>query len=190
MPWIPVASICLLSDVLPHLTILSLVFQRKDVDLSIVQPQQQLHLYFSSVNNPGPNLKQLDDTLSKLSSEFGLKVTEEISMWKLEESTLASSLTILNIGLKTMTLLFWWHSLTPLMQLKSSHGSSFDTYGSAELETIAARCPTPVISERLEHEWIGFRTLLVTEFSALSASEVMITTSKTLSSCTQLFQTS
>lgn len=34
-----IATVYLLSDVLPHLTTLSLLFQRQSVDLSVVQPQ-------------------------------------------------------------------------------------------------------------------------------------------------------
>ena len=60
-----VATLSLLSDVLPHLSALSLVFQRENVDLCIMEPQTAAkvaslkHLH----NHSGPYLLQLDKAL-------------------------------------------------------------------------------------------------------------------------------
>ncbi len=61
-----VATSYLLSDVLPHLSTLRLVFQR-DVDLCMIEPQVAATVASIKFlrNQPGPYLTQLDDTISK-----------------------------------------------------------------------------------------------------------------------------
>ena len=73
-----VATLYLLSDVLPLLSKLSLVFQQKSIDLTVVKP-----LVTATITSlrelreqPGVFLKQLDTILAKLSMEFGLKTTQ------------------------------------------------------------------------------------------------------------------
>ena len=68
----------LLSDVLPKLTSLSLVFQREDVDLTIVRPQ--VNATISSLNlllsHPGPYMQGLEAVLSELSNSYEFAITE------------------------------------------------------------------------------------------------------------------
>ena len=75
-----VATIYLLSDVLPLLCKLSLVFQKENVDLCVVKPLVTATLASLKIlrDKPGVYLKQLDETLSKLSTEFGLQVTDNL----------------------------------------------------------------------------------------------------------------
>lgn len=72
-----VATIYLLSDVLPLLSTLSLVFQKEDVDLCMVKPL--VAATFASLkvlrNKPGGYLKELDETVG---TDFGLRVTEDL----------------------------------------------------------------------------------------------------------------
>ena len=58
-----VATLYLLSDVLPHLSSLSLVFQRESVDLCIVEPQVAATIATLKhlCSQAGPYLGQLDD---------------------------------------------------------------------------------------------------------------------------------
>ena len=77
--WIAiVATIYLLSDVLPHLSTLSVVFQRENVDIRIMEPQKNAtmasvtHLH----NHSRPYLLQLDKALDKISTEFSLCATD------------------------------------------------------------------------------------------------------------------
>ena len=73
-----VATLYLLSDVLPHLSSLSRVFQRVGVDLCTVEPEVAATI--ATLKNlrhqAGPYLRQLDDQLTKLATEFGLNVTD------------------------------------------------------------------------------------------------------------------
>ena len=73
-----VATLYLLSDVLPHLSSLSLVFQRVSLDLCIVEPEVAATI--ATLKNlrhqAGPYLRQLDDQLTKFATDFGLNVTD------------------------------------------------------------------------------------------------------------------
>ena len=72
-----IASVYLLGDVLPKLTAQSLIFQRKDVDFTIIQ--QQVNATISSLklllNYPGPYMQGLDTTLTQLTGSFNFTVT-------------------------------------------------------------------------------------------------------------------
>ena len=71
-----IASVYLLSDVLPKPTALSLIF--RDVDLTTIQPQ--VNATISSLelilNHPGPYMQGLDTTLTQLSGSFNFTITE------------------------------------------------------------------------------------------------------------------
>ena len=63
-----VSTVQLLSDIFPHLSTLSLVFQTENIDFSIVQPQVAATIaalkHYKS--NPGPHLRDLDCVLLNL----------------------------------------------------------------------------------------------------------------------------
>ena len=69
-----VATIYLLSDVLPLLTTLSLVFQKESVNLTTIQPQVNATITALIMlrNQPGVHLQKLDDVLVDLSAQFGI----------------------------------------------------------------------------------------------------------------------
>ena len=72
-----VACAYLLSDVLPHLSRLSRIFQKQDVDFSLVQPC--LKTAIDSIKQyetaPGPNLSTLDHVLTTTLSDFNITPT-------------------------------------------------------------------------------------------------------------------
>ena len=73
-----VACAYLLSDVLPHLSRLSRIFQKQDVDLSLVQfclktTVDSIKQYETS---PGPNLSKLDQVLSTDLKDFNITPTD------------------------------------------------------------------------------------------------------------------
>ena len=72
------ATIYLLSDVLPLLSKLNLVFQKENIDLCVVKLVVNPTLASLRVlrNKPGLHFKQLDETLTTLSTGFGLQVTD------------------------------------------------------------------------------------------------------------------
>ena len=68
----------LLSDVLPKLIELSLLFQREDVDLTVVQPQVNATIGSLKLllSNPGPCMQNLKATLTQLTGIFNFTITE------------------------------------------------------------------------------------------------------------------
>ena len=76
-----VATTYLLSDLLPHLSTLSLVFQRESVDLYIIGPQ--ITTTIASLRHlrehSGPYMSQLDEMLHKLGTDFGLSTTLQMA---------------------------------------------------------------------------------------------------------------
>ena len=58
-----VASVYLLSDILPHLGRLSCIFQKENVDLSLIQPylKSTIDAIKKYEDDPGPNLSKLDE---------------------------------------------------------------------------------------------------------------------------------
>jgi hypothetical protein len=72
-----VATLYLLSDVLPLLSKLSLIFQKDNIDLCVIKPVVSATVASLTVprDKQGVYLKQLDEAVHKLSSEFGLQVT-------------------------------------------------------------------------------------------------------------------
>ena len=72
-----VATLYLLSDMLPILTTLSLVFQKENVSLTAILPN--VNATIASLNllsQPGIHLQRLDEILVDLSSQFGITVNE------------------------------------------------------------------------------------------------------------------
>ena len=73
-----IASVYLLSDVLPKLTALSLVFQGENVDLTIVQPQVSATIGSLKLllSHPGSYMQGLEAVLTELCNSFDFTITE------------------------------------------------------------------------------------------------------------------
>jgi hypothetical protein len=180
-----VATLYLLSDVLPLLSKLSLIFQKEDVDLSLIKPVVSATVASLKVlrDKPGVYLKQLDETLHKLSTEFGLQVSSnskqqfqqnirEVYIDKLVdnlENRFAES--HLLSGLVTL-----FHPGNAAESKQSSPGI-VDTYGDAAVSTIATKFTTTVVKERLQLEWMGFKHVLSCKFADSRPNKVMATLS-------------
>ena len=69
-----VATLYLLSDVLPLLSKQSLIFQKEDIDLCVITPVVSTTVASLKVlhDKPGVYLKQLDEVVHRLTTEFGL----------------------------------------------------------------------------------------------------------------------
>ena len=72
-----VATLYLLSDVLPLLSKLSLIFQKEDIDLCVIKPVVSTTVASLKVlrDKPGIYLKELDEAVHRLTTEFGLQVS-------------------------------------------------------------------------------------------------------------------
>ena len=74
-----VACTYLLSDILPSLNRLSLIFQRKDLDFSVIQPRVHSTISFleSLKTNDGPMMKLLPKTFEEELNAFNINTTGE-----------------------------------------------------------------------------------------------------------------
>ena len=74
-----VACTFLLSDILPSLNRLSLIFQRKDIEFSVVQPRVHLTISFleSLKSNDGPIMKQLPKIFEEELITFNFNATSD-----------------------------------------------------------------------------------------------------------------
>ena len=72
-----VACLYLLSDVLPHLSCLSRIFQKEDVDLSLVQPclKTTIDAIKEYMHCPEPNLSKVDVLVTDL-KDFQIVATD------------------------------------------------------------------------------------------------------------------
>lgn len=166
-----VATLCHLSDVLPHLCSLSLVFQRKSVDLCIVEPQVAATIAALKhlCNKAGPHLGQLEDQLTKLASDFCLIVTE--SMKKDFKNNIREK--YIDKFIENLTNKFADSELlSALVTLFSPSKAASDRegYGNSAVRVVAAHFTTAVHSVQLELEWMGFK---LNQFSEKIAGVVM-----------------
>lgn len=176
-----IATIYLLSDVLPHLSTLSLVFQRENVDLCIVEPQVAAtiaslkHLR----NQAGPYLQQLDEALGKLTTEFGLCVTDRMKQefqQNIREKYIDKLVENLNDRfvdsdlLSALIILFQSSKAAKSMQ---SPTGCFEEYGDGAVNVIAAHFLSTVDKAKLQLEWMGFKHILVNQFLEVPPNEVM-----------------
>ena len=174
-----VATLYLLSDVLPHLSSLNLVFQRESVDLCIVEPQVAAtiatlkHLR----NQAGPYLGQLDEQLIKLATDFGLKVTDSMRhefQIRIREKYIDKLIDNLTERFADSDLL---SALITLFHSNKAASSiepiGLEEYGNSSLRVIAAHFSTTVDSERLQLEWMRFKHILLNQFSETQAHNVM-----------------
>ena len=74
-----VACTCLLSDILPSLNRLSLTFQRKDIDISVIQPRVHSTISFLEFlkTNDGPVMKQLPKLFEEDLIIFNINATSQ-----------------------------------------------------------------------------------------------------------------
>ena len=71
-----VATAHLLSDILPHLSCLSRIFQKEDVDLSLIH-KSTIDTISKYKESPGPNLSKVDEVISSDLKDFSFPVTNE-----------------------------------------------------------------------------------------------------------------
>ena len=170
---------------LPLLSTLSLIFQKEDIDLCVIKPVVSATVASLKVlrNKPGVYLKQLDEAVHRLTTEFGLQVSSnskqqfqksvrEVYIDKLvgnledrfaESDLLSGLVTIFHPG--------------KAAESKHSSPGSFDTYGDTAVNTVATKFTATVVRERLQLEWMGFKYILSSEFADVGPNKVMATLS-------------
>ena len=73
-----IATVYLLSNVLHHLSILNLVFQKEEVDLSVIQLQVQATISSLKLlpNQPGPFMQKVLNVIEEL-SRYGVVIPSD-----------------------------------------------------------------------------------------------------------------
>lgn len=177
-----IASVYLLSDVLPKLTALSLVFQREDVDLTIIQPQ--VNATVSSLklllNHPGPYMQGLDATLTQLSGSFNFTTTENQRVsfkTNIHDKYLQNLISNLEDRFSDSGVLSALATIFNSQKAMCCPSDQFSSYGEREIATISAHFTTTVANEILLQEWSCFKHLLIAEFKEVSTRDVMSTLS-------------
>lgn len=172
-----VATVYLLSDVLPHLSVLNLVFQKEDVDLSIIKPQVSATIASLKLlrSNPGPYMQELEEVVSDLTSQFGLVVTEnskESYNQNVREKYIDFLVENLQNRFSDSSVL---SALITLFDRKRAlSASAIEDYGNVAMDEIAAQYTTTVVKQDLQHEWLVFKHILIGKvFEEISTTEVM-----------------
>ena len=170
-----VATVYLLSDILPHLSVLNLVFQREVVDLSIIKPQVSATI--ASLNfirsNPGLHMQELEEVVSDLTSRFGLIVQEnskENFNKNVQEKYINCLVDNLENRISDSAIL---GALETLFNSKKASSAGIEGYGNVAIE----QYPMTVVKKDLQREWLAFKHILIDVFAEASTSEVMTTIS-------------
>ena len=152
-----IASVYLLSDVLPKLTSLSLVFQREDVDLTTVRPQ--VNATISSLNlllsHPGPYMQGLEAVLSELSNSYDFAITEnqKKSFKKnIHDQYLRNLIGNLEARNSDAGVLSALATIFNPQKAMSCHTDLFGAFGDEEIATINVHFTTTVVKDILLQE--------------------------------------
>ncbi len=175
-----IATIYLMSDVLPLLTTLSLVFQTEDVDLSVVQPQVAATISSLKLlrNQPGPSMEKLPGVLEELAS-YGVTVASDHTKKQFQTGVRERYLDSLvenlenrfqDVGVLNAFNLFNPKSATEANEKSDAH---FNSYGEGYLDTLAEHFAATIDKEKLQHEWSAMKHVIVRELPAKSTRQVM-----------------
>ena len=147
-------------DVLPHLTSLSHLFQ-KDVDLSVIQPQVSatISVLKNFRTQPGPHLRQLNDTVATVSSNFNLSVSEEKKK-AFQENVCEHNLDKLVQNLEDRFCDGVIRALATIFSAEKAvrvDSANFSSYGENELDVLSSQFTSTVEKKRLCQEWACFK---------------------------------
>lgn len=160
---------------------LNLVFQKEDVDLSIIKPQVSATIASLKLlrSNPGPYMQELEEVVSDLTSQFGLVVTEnskESYNQNVREKYIDFLVENLQNRFSDSSVL---SALITLFDRKRAlSASAIEDYGNVAMDEIAAQYTTTVVKQDLQHEWLVFKHILIGEVfeeTSIATTEVMTT---------------
>lgn len=177
-----IASVYLLSDVLPKLTALSLIFQREDVDLTVIQPQ--VNATISSLklllSHQGPYMQSFEAVLTQLSGSFNFAIKEsekESFKRNIHDKYLQCLISNLEDRFSDAGVLGALATIFNPQKAMCCSSDQFSSYGDGEIATIVAHFTTTVVKDTLLQEWACFKHLLVAEFKEMSIRDIMSTLS-------------
>ena len=172
-----VACTCLLSDILPSLNRLSLRFQRKDIDFSVIQPRVHSTITFieSLKNNDGPMVKQLPKLFEEELLIFNINATTE----KQEEFKRLVTVPYIDSICENLSNRFPQLDILDAFQIFNpevlpTDGEALLDHGHAQLQTLLGNySPSLVDAHKTEEEWEHFMPEISTRFKGKDITSVL-----------------
>ena len=168
-----VATLYFLSDVLPQLSKLSLVFQAASVDFSLIKPQVSVTIAtikrFKTVS--GPFYKTVDEALKQLDIHFTPE-NKEAFEHQIAHKYVDTVVSNLEDRFPDTKLLSAFSVFDP-QQVPQENKAEFGTYGNEHIDTLSDNFQLTIDKETLEIEWLSFKEMLKNQVAELSTTEVM-----------------
>ena len=166
-----VATLLLMCDVLPHLSRLSKLFQRKDVNLAHIEPMLNSTIDFMKrlEKERGSHLKCLNEVLNVDLRSFEIKCSEQdkSAFEEIRKKFLSGVVKHLEIRFPQNQIL----SALGVLDPKNMPEAGFVFYGEEEIETLATHFDYD--NDELLSEWVQFRELMQSSFSELNLEDVV-----------------
>ena len=175
-----VACTYLLSDVLPHLSRLSRIFQKENVDLTLIQPCLKTTIDAIKVykTSPGPNLRRLNDVLTTDLKDFQIvpsDVQKEQFKSTVQDKYIQAIITGLEDRFPDVADLAAFSIFDP--EKLPSTPEEFAVYGEEKLTsllTVYAEGPNADVDrEECESEWECFKMLIQNTYSHFTMRQMI-----------------
>ena len=170
-----IACVYLLSDILPQLSKLSLVFQQVSIDFSMIRP-----IVFATITTlesfkitPGYHLRQLDDVFANELSEYNIIPTaqEKQSFNTLKVEYIKCLVANLKRRFLDVPVLAAFQIFMP-NKVPDIESDAFAGYGAEELHILLDHYSPDVVSaEACEQEWLQFRIVMANSCSSMTTAE-------------------
>ena len=186
-----VATLYLLSDVLPILTTLSLVFQKESVCLTAILPS--VNATTASLNllksQPGLHLQNLD-VLDDLNSRFGILCFNESERKSFQENVREKYIDALVCNINSrFSDVGVVHALASLLDpqnatqvYQASSDSDFNNNGVADIDSICNHFSVSLKPDQIKTEWMTLKHVLVKDFTTTIEVMQALASNVTLSS--------
>ena len=175
-----VATTYLLSDVLPHISRLSRIFQKENVDLTLIQPclQTTIDAIKDYKDNTGPNLRKLDNVLATELKDFHITASDaqkEEFKSSIQRKYIGTLITGLENRFPDITELSAFSIFDP-SKIPSSQ-EEFAVYGTDKLEHIVATYGNgpnaDVDGGECESEWECLKLLMRSTYSHFTMRQMV-----------------
>ncbi|XP_006824225.1 zinc finger protein 862-like [Saccoglossus kowalevskii] len=174
-----VAAVHMLSDILPHLTRLSLIFQKKNVDLSIIEPV--LHSTIVTLqqmkDNPGAHMQAVDGRLTGDLAIHDINVSDNMKdsfITNVYHKYIDGLIVNLRERFPDVHLLQAFSIFDPSLLEKDDSGRLDDTLQQQHLETLSTHYSDILSSEEMAREWEMMKNLMVDDqHSSFTCTQMM-----------------
>jgi len=168
-----------LSDVLPHLSHLSQIFQKENVDLSLIQPclKTTIDTISKYKGSAGPNLSKVDQVLSTELEAFSIEATsaqKEAFKSNIQAKYIEAIVNELRDRFPHVELLGAFSIFDP--QNLPSDDELLSTYGQDKLDILSAAYGEghdPVLdTEECASEWEGFKVMMKNNYTSMTMRQM------------------